>query len=354
MTRLHRSRCTGWHRARRRLWAGLCAVVALAVAGPALANPPAATEADDERLRRDVASASWWGDFPALRELYQSAMAPGALDASGLTSRFPLFLDGLRRVLDDRRATEPQLARVARRVAEQQALQPDEPLWLALEAEVVLAQAWAVRGTGYANTVPPHVWDEFRALLRQSVDGLGRHGERALATPLAHRVLLAAGRGLGLPQPQLQALLDDGLRRHPQAAPSLLATGLEDQLPKWRGDARQVDLFIQRHAPRLAPMTPDEGYAWLYSQAADSQFEHQLFEDSRADWPRMRRGYEAMLQRRESPGTRQRAAYLACIARDREAYLAFAGPGLQPLRPAEWGPNPQVTAASCSRWGANP
>jgi hypothetical protein len=346
----HRS---AWRRAGRRLWVCLCAVVVLGLALPALANPTGGGKADDERFTETVTDALWWGDFPALLDLYRSSMAPQARDATGLRSRFPLFHAGIRRVLDDRRATAPLLAQVARRMVEQQALQPDEPLWLALEAEMLLAQAWAVRGGGYANTVPPHVWDEFEGLLRRSIDGLARHGDRALATPLAHRVLLAAGRGLSLPQARLQAVLDDGLRRHPQAASSLVLTGLEDHLPKWRGDARQVDLYILRHAPQLAPMTADEGYAWLYSQAARSQFEHQLFQDSRADWPRMRRGYEAMLQRQESPGTRQRAAYLACIARDREAFLAFAGPGLEPLQPDEWGSNPQVTAASCSRWGAS-
>ena len=346
------SRHGAWRGMGRRLWVSLCAVVALGLAAPALAQPPGGGEADDERFRDAVAGAMWWGDFPALLDLYRSSMAPQARNASGLHGRVSLFQEGIRRILGDDRATAPMHARVARRMVEQQALQPDEPLWLALEAEVLLAQAWAVRGTGYANTVPPHVWDEFEGLLRQSVDGLARHGDRALATPLSHRVLLTAGRGLGLPQARLQAVLDDGLRRHPQAASLLVLTGLEDQLPKWRGDARQVDLYILRHAPRLAPMTADEGYAWLYSQAARSQFEHQLFQDSRADWPRMRRGYEAMLQRRDSPGLRQRAAYLACIARDREAYLVFAGPGLEPLQPAEWGTNPRVTAASCSRWGA--
>lgn len=345
--------CRAGRRQCRRLCGRLCLVMLLGLAAPALANPPPASESDDERLREAVADALWWGDFPALLGLYKAAMAAEARNASGVHSQFFLFVDGLRRVLNDLPSSPPTLARVARRVVEQQALQPDEPLWLALEADVVLAQAWAVRGGGYANTVPPHVWDEFNGLLRQAVDGLSRHGERALHSPLAHRTLLLAGRGLGLPQPQLQAVLEDGLRRHPQVASSLVAAGLDDHLPKWRGDARQVDLYILRYASRMAPMTADEGYAWLYSQAARWQFEHQLFQDSRADWPRMRRGYESLLQRVDDPGRRQRAAYLACIARDRDAFLEFSATGMEPLQRAEWGANPEVTAASCSRWGSS-
>ena len=263
-----------------------------------------------------------------------------------------LFLDGLDDTLGDRRVTVPVHRLLVRRVAEQEALEPDVALWPALRAFVLVSQAWEVRGSGYANTVPPHAWEEFHGLLRRAMAHLAERGDHALSTPLAHAALLKASLGLGLPHARQDALLEDGLRRHP-TADALVFLALASRLPRWHGDATEVDRFIRRHASRLAHANADEGYALLYSRAARAEFSHRLFENSRADWPRMRQGYRSMLARRDNDARRQRAAYFACLARDRDAWLEFSARGMEPPQLDEWGDNARVTYDGCRRWGAS-
>lgn len=322
----------------------------LATAGRASA-PPSKTQSD-EQFERAVHSALWWGDFPALRELHRESLAEGGADETGARSRFRLFLDGIDGVLDDLRSTRPVLQQLAQRLAELEAAEPDEPLWPSLRANVMVKLAWLVRGRGYANTVLPQAFNEFHGLLRQAMDHLAAKGEMALRSPLAHTVLIGAGQGLSLPRDRLEAILDDGLRRHPRAD-SLIVISLNGYMPKWGGDERAVDRFILRYAPNMAYASVDEAYALLYAMAARQQFSHQLFERSRAHWPRMRTGYRSMLARQDSAAMRQNAAYMACLAQDREAYLEFSARGMQPLLVRQWGTNGSATADSCRRWGAS-
>lgn len=322
-----------------------------AASSPAAApTPPAAV--DTETFVNDVADAYWWGDFAALQTLYERAVAPGARATSGDHLMLP-FRRGLRRIEDRSRLREEEYTLQLERLTAQWLREhPDSTLAQGLYARALVARAWAARGGGYANTVPPQAWADFRRLQEQAVQHLVRNAAVALRHSFGYQTLAMAGRGLSWPAADVWKVAQEGLRKNPDDD-GLRLTAMIAHLPKWGGDTVMLDRMIRAAAASAPAPRGDEVYALLYSQAAEDEFDHALFQDSAAEWPRMRQGLRDRLARHPGDAvSRNRLAYFACLAKDREAYLAIIGSlGDKPDLDA-WGPNPSRVVADCKRWAA--
>lgn len=331
-----------------------CAVVwaLLGSVAPASAQTPALD--DDKAIEERVVDALFWADLPALVALHAELVRPGSLDASGVWHRLSLFDVAVDRVFDDDRINDAISAQHQALTARWVREQPNEPVVHVLRMQALIEQAWRVRGSGYAKTVPPHAWEEFRRLLTEAAEHAARHSAVTRLTPLTYMQLLIVGRGLDWPDERMQALLQQGLQQFPHAL-VLYQVGLQHHLPKWGGDERKTHRYIEQAAreQRLGPqVTGDMLYARLYSNAARDQWEHHLFQDTAADWPRMQRGFRAVIAKGGLDVDRQRLAYLACLARDKATFLEFEPPA--DLKPhwRQWGQNPQRTLDTCRSWAA--
>ena len=90
----------------------------------------------------------------------------------------------------------------------------------------------------------------------------------------------------------------------------------------------------------------------LYVAAATDQFGHDLFQDSGAQWPLMKQGFEDMLARYPDHTRSNAFAYFACLARDKPTFLDLMDRvGQQPVLD-QWGSNPTRTLETCRRWAA--
>jgi hypothetical protein len=195
----------------RRLLAPACSMLLGLAAAPLLAAPASAvpTPADDRKQRQAVQQALFMGDFDAVQRLHDTLLQAGAVDAGGTRNRFAQFMSGLDDVSDSSRFDALMVEQWRRLVAQQAARRPDLTVLPALQAQLLVEQAWKVRGSGFGKTVPPHAWEEFRRLLGEAVALLAARGEAALATPLAHSTLLVAARGLDYPLVRIDAIVDD-------------------------------------------------------------------------------------------------------------------------------------------------
>lgn len=335
------------------VWAAVFAAVwALGLTTAHAATSPPATAADDKALEQRVIEALFWADLPALVVLHDELIRPESLDATGIWQRLAVFDDGVASVFDDRRVNDAMSAQHQALTARWVRENPNEPVAHALHMQALVKQAWRVRGGGYANTVPPHAWEEFRRLLDQAAQHAAQHAAVTRRTPLTYMLLLTVGRGLDWPDDRMRAVLEQGLQLFPHVV-SLHQMGLRHQLPKWGGDALQTHRYIEQAARqhRLGPqVTGDMLYARLYSEAARDQWEHRLFEDTAADWPRLQRGFRALVEKGRLAVDRERLAYLACLARDKATFLEFEPPA--DLKPhwRQWGTNPQRTLDTCRSW----
>lgn len=340
----------------------------LLLAGPATAADPASPErstgaaaaaastpppaVDTKTFVDEVAGAYWWGDFAALQALYERAVAPGARASSG-DHLVLTFRRGLQRVEEQRRLrAEEYTLQLERLTADWLRDHPDSTLAHGLYVRALVARAWAARGAGYANTVPPQAWADFQRLQEQAVQHLARHAPIALKDSFTYQTLATAGRGLGWPAADVWKVAQEGLRKNPDDD-GLRLTAMIAHLPKWGGDTVMLDRMIRDAAASAPAPRGEEVYALLYSQAAKAQFDHALFQDSAAEWPRMRQGLRDRLARHPGDAvSRNRLAYFACLAKDREAYLAIIGSLGDKPDLDEWGPNPSRVVADCKRWAA--
>jgi hypothetical protein len=223
------------------------------------------------------------------------------------------------------------------------------PLAHVLHARTLAARAWAYRGDGFANTVAPENLKLFRLYLERAAQHLSSVDAVIQGDSSGHRELLVVARGLSLDLEQQWRIAERGLRANPDDI-GLWSQLLTATLPKWLGDADEVDRLIKRAVQATRAQRGEDLYARLYADAADEEFSRGLFEDSRADWTRMKKGFRDMLERWPSSAYNwNRFAYMACLAQDREALSeALDKVGDKPQLGA-WGSNARRTFEGCQK-----
>jgi hypothetical protein len=331
---------------RRRLAAIVATVSALWITpGQAQPRPPN----DGPALVGEANGHLWWGDFESLERLHREVDGPGKLDADGL-ARIQRFREGVGQVVRDLRETgDAYLVELEALTLRWATERPLSALAHTLHARTLVARAWAYRGDGFARSVTPEGWRQFALHLDRAARHLASVDAVVETDSSAHRELLVVGRGLGWSLAQQQRIAERGLRANPDDI-GLWGQLVVSALPKWQGDAAEVDRVIRRAAQATQGRRGDDLYARLYADAADGDFSHALFEDSRADWPRMRKGFRDMLQRwPDSTLNWNRFAYVACLARDRETLSeALDRVKDKPLLEA-WGNNARRTFDGCQK-----
>lgn len=315
----------------------------------AASMPAAAAPAADPPITTQAIIAFWWGDFDALEKQNALLRQPGHIASDG-SSELELFRIGLGRVFnEDKDNREPYLLELDRLTLQWATDRPASALAHILHAKALVTHGWSYRGGGFAKDVPPQAWEDFHAYLRRAADYLLKHADVALTDSYAHATLLVIGKGLGWDNKQMAAIAQDGLKRNPEDI-NLYFDLTGTLLPKWGGDARALDKYIRQVTEQTKGVYGMGMYARLYSYAADNDYGHALFENSGVDWPTMKQGYQDMHVRYPSNGRRNRYAYMACLAKDKDtlnALLDELGPGVDA---SQWGPNPQRSLEGCRRW----
>lgn len=205
--------------------------------------------------------------------------------------------------------------------------------------------AWNARGGAVASKVSDGGWTSFRDGLGETEKALGRASAELRGTPIWHQLLLAvAGDGPDV-DADMNAVFESAVKRWPRHY-DFHEVRLTRLVPRWGGSWQQVDAFIRHWSTQQQGPESDAVYARLYAS-----FLVPMKTDPREtllQWPRMKRGLEALVARYPDPTHRNLAASFACAYQD----AAFFQASLQripqdQLRPAAWlrGTDPH----SCTR-----
>lgn len=181
--------------------------------------------------------------------------------------------------------------------------------------------AWRARGSGYSHEVTAEGWKLFRDRNQQAWLKILAARSRSDRLPTWYHKAISVGMDAGIEGKQLRGLFDEGIARFP-GYHMIYFVFLRQYSPRWGGSYTEADAFIREQV--AAPTNP-EG-EMLYTQLywnLDNQSGNQLdfFQASRVDWPRMRTGLEAWLQKYPDNVDRARFAALACRARDGSTYM---------------------------------
>jgi hypothetical protein len=297
--------------------------------------------------------AFWIGDFAELERQNAILRQPGHIQPSGV-SQLTLFRRGLNMVFKNNvENAEAYLKELDILTLQWASEHPESAFAHVLHADSLVAHAWSYRGGGYMKEVPPEAWKDFHAYLRRAAEYLHAHADVALTDSYAHDVLLTIGKGLSFRREQMLAIANEGLKRNPDDFGLYFAV-LGSLMPKWGGDPRTVDNYIKSSTEQTRDRFGQGMYTSMYLWAAYDQFGHTLFEDSYADWDRMKQGFEDLLVRySDNVGRLNGYAYMACLAKDKDTFLKQFGKIGKQIDREYWGANPERTLESCRRWATS-
>ncbi|MFJ8439901.1 hypothetical protein [Kitasatospora griseola] len=213
-------------------------LVPLASLDPSRLGPPSSEQ--DCRRSQAVADAAWEGDW---RAAATHIAAPGN-DWDERWSRFELLREIARR--DDGWLK-------AWREAD-----PDDCDAAALEADLMVHQAWAIRGGGFANEVPAENMARFRALLPAAIEAAHRAALLDPENPAPWVVMVTAARGAQYKPDRFRPLWEGLVARAPHHYEGHWQ-GMQYWCAKWYGTNGQMMQFAEKAMDGAPPHSPLAG-----------------------------------------------------------------------------------------------
>ena len=192
---------------------------------------------------------------------------------------------------------------------------PDSQTTLLIMAQTAEAIGFDARGGGYANTVTPQGWHDFRLAMDGARAILDANRERLAANPEWYVLRMEVAIYRDEPQAGIKALFEEGMRREPAYLP-LYQTMQLDLSPLWHGSNRQLMDFVNDVGHR-SPAAAAEGlYARLVWNASTTY--RRIEFDPRLDWAAMRQGMNAVVATYPAERNVQQFFFMACSHPDKE------------------------------------
>ncbi|HEY8356422.1 MAG TPA: DUF4034 domain-containing protein [Ramlibacter sp.] len=196
------------------------------------------------------------------------------------------------------------------------------------------AFAWNIRGGGFASQITEAQMRGFTEGMAATEEALRRASPTLREASLWHQMLLAVAGDHRLASGDMGTVFQEAVKRWPTNY-DLHEVLLTRLVPLWGGSWEHVDGFIQHYAGQQAGPERDALYARLYAGLLVTMREDPR--RTRVDWPRMKRGLEALASRYPEPRHLNLAASFACVYRD-AAYLKSSLARITPerRRPGAW------------------
>jgi hypothetical protein len=206
-----------------------------------------------------------------------------------------------------------------------------------IEALLFQSWAWQARGHGYAKEVSPQAWAEYAQRIEMADAALTDAADKSQRSPAYYPLAISLGVDQSKNRQDLQRLADNSLEEFPDYYPPHRAM-IRAYLPKWGGSYVEIDDYVEHVQAKVPAERQREMYARLYTTLASlSEEEVDLFVETIANWPKVKEGYEDMLDRYpHSDWLRNLYAGMACRARDAETYRALMSELENRLLPAAW------------------
>lgn len=176
-----------------------------------------------------------------------------------------------------------------------QSARPDSALAMAAQIEYQTSWAWDIRSGDTADQVGPEQWKQMNEHLSRAGVLVAALPTTALQSPLVCRAVLRWGHLAGLPAPQMRALWADFDRRFPDSLDLALLWG-QHLLPQWGGQPGEWERFATSWANRREGEAGDIRYAQFMLGMRGFFEPGHLWSKNQVQWPRARRGFEAMVK----------------------------------------------------------
>lgn len=256
-------------------------------------------------------------DFDGLRMMFDQVNDPKCLFADGRPrlSTIPLgFIYYFSNV--------PDWAKSREAVEEVKKAMPKEPIAALFEAQYWISYAWSARGSGYSSSVSQEGWKLFKERLAQAEKVLTESKDYASSSPLWYDLMLVAKSAGGGPESERDAVFAEGVDKYDWYLP-LYFTRQSFLTPWWGGDWDRIESFALWSVKKTKKTMGETMYARLYWSVAGNDYQvNNVFKESKASWPKMKKGFDDLMKRfPESRRNLNAYARFACTADDRQTYL---------------------------------
>lgn len=255
-------------------------------------------------------------DFEELDRISTEYRTNGSRTSSGLW-KLTLFYGGFDLILPYSEKNPKLWEAVISKLDLWQSRNPDSPAPYIAKSVALLKQAWSIRGTGYSNTVPPQAWAPFRSKVSEARQVLERSESVSSADPHWYEQMSDIATIESWDEGKFAELIERGLNAHPYYY-QLYFTAMNYYLPKWHGNADEIERFARSALGRTMPKEGYGMYARIYWSVSQSQFKGDLFGRSKVDWNTMSKGIDDVLKSYPDQWNINNFAMFACLARDKE------------------------------------
>lgn len=247
-------------------------------------------------------------DFQALTRLEETYRTSRSRTSSGYWN-LGLFHAGVDSFLGEGLTAEKGCVPLnADFVARWKAASPNSPAPIIAEAEMLNAQGWCYRGSGFAETVAPEAWPKFREGLQSAYELLETNKKIASVNPEYYTVLASVYRGLSAPEDKFKNLMDEAARREPAYFRTYF-NAVWYYMPQWGGSWGEVDRFL-RFAAKKSEKTEGSGVyiriLWNL-EACNCDIIKEV-----ADWPTLQASMRDVYQRYPNGRNREYFMKLSC------------------------------------------
>lgn len=204
------------------------------------------------------------------------------------------------------------------------AVYPDSVLPRLAEARYWSDYANNARGFGSASTVTSEGWKLFAVRLEKSEKILLEIRTAGANWPQWYWQMIRVQSLLERDEDEIRKVYLEGARRFPDALAIYTEMSYYFE-PRWGGSWEAVDGVVSFAAKNARREDADATYARMYMQTADLMPSGaNLFSETMASWPRMRRGFVSLLKLYpESTLIRNEFLAYSCLAGDKATYASY-------------------------------
>jgi hypothetical protein len=265
----------------------------------------------------DIGTALEARDFERLEKIHDEFLASRMRTTDGLW-----MTEAFEQAFDSSFSSRTP-ARLDDLIDKWRARSPNSRLRVIAEAFIWQARAWRARGSGCSPAWVAGAREVYDRNLERAARALDAD-PAAKESPLWYTAAIRVAGSRQRPAGEIEALLEEGERRHPAYRPLYWARATF-LLPSWGGDYAEVDRFVRAAVERTRATEGSSFYAGLYLDLVRNVPCGDPLADSGVSWPDMERGFLDMIERHDAPWNWNLLGTFACRFRDAEATARVLG-----------------------------
>lgn len=264
-------------------------------------------------------------DFAALDGLAIKLRTEKSRTPSGLWN-LSVFYSGLKTAMLEGRDenSDAQWNAIEKKINQWVATRPLSPVAPIALAIAQSRHAWALRGSGFANTVTRKGWEDFARHLAVARNTLEANKKISSDDPQWYVEMLNVALGLGWEKDQYMALYNEAASKEPLYYETYFAA-VERLLPIWGGDIEQIQTFAADAVKRTASTEGQGMYARIYWVVAGRMGTKAFFAKPHQQtiWPQMKAGFDDVVKRYPVDWNRNAYAKFACQTGDVDLFISL-------------------------------